>query len=137
MISQSVSQIPSVTGVEFNGGPPSTHNGKQPANGELSVNGGVPVTDEPHVNGEQQPSVNGNAGAGIASELRRYPETGISVLVVGAGIGGLTAALECWRKGHSVRIFERAPGPVYTGKFFYSYLLSYRALLIIECQFRG
>jgi NADPH-dependent 2,4-dienoyl-CoA reductase/sulfur reductase-like enzyme len=35
------------------------------------------------------------------------PPSGISVLVVGAGVGGLVAALECARKGHSVRIFER------------------------------
>ena len=118
MVSQTASQIPSAIGVEVNGGPPPTPDGRQPANGELSVHGGLRVTDEPHVNGEQQPSVNGNDGAGVASELKRYPETGISVLVVGAGIGGLTAALECWRKGHSVRILERAPGPVYTGKIF-------------------
>lgn len=35
------------------------------------------------------------------------PSSGISVLVVGAGVGGLVTALECARKGHSVRIFER------------------------------
>jgi NADPH-dependent 2,4-dienoyl-CoA reductase/sulfur reductase-like enzyme len=39
--------------------------------------------------------------------VQRYPLTTINVLVVGAGVGGLTAALECYRKGHNVRIFER------------------------------
>lgn len=34
--------------------------------------------------------------------------TGIKVLIIGAGVGGLTAALECHRKGHAVRVFERS-----------------------------
>lgn len=38
----------------------------------------------------------------------RYPDTGISVLIVGGGIGGLMCALECWRKGHQVRVLERS-----------------------------
>lgn len=33
--------------------------------------------------------------------------SGISVIVVGLGIAGLTAAIECHRKGHSVIAFER------------------------------
>ncbi|KAK4141035.1 uncharacterized protein C8A04DRAFT_14412 [Dichotomopilus funicola] len=46
----------------------------------------------------------------------RHPETGITVLIVGAGMGGLMSALECWRKGHTVtRILERSQGPVYSG----------------------
>lgn len=32
----------------------------------------------------------------------------ISVLIVGAGIGGLMCALECWRKGFQVRIIEKS-----------------------------
>ena len=61
-------------------------------------------------------NANGHGDIGMASELKRYPETGISVLIVGAGIGGLMTALECWRKGHSVKILERSAGPVYTGE---------------------
>lgn len=34
------------------------------------------------------------------------PKTGIKVLVVGAGFGGLTAAIECHRQGHDVEIYE-------------------------------
>lgn len=46
----------------------------------------------------------------------RHPETGIDVLVVGAGMGGLMTTLECWRKGHNViGILERNDGPVYSG----------------------
>jgi len=39
--------------------------------------------------------------------LGSYPKSGIDVLIVGTGFGGLTAALECTRKGHNVRILER------------------------------
>ena len=34
--------------------------------------------------------------------------SGINVLIVGAGVGGLVAALECNRKGHNVRVWERS-----------------------------
>ncbi|EME87343.1 uncharacterized protein MYCFIDRAFT_184415 [Pseudocercospora fijiensis CIRAD86] len=36
-----------------------------------------------------------------------YPKTGIDVLIVGTGLAGLTAAIECIRKGHNVRVLER------------------------------
>lgn len=36
-----------------------------------------------------------------------YPSTGIDVLIVGTGLAGLTAAIECIRKGHNVRVLER------------------------------
>lgn len=39
-----------------------------------------------------------------------YPSTGIDVLIVGTGLAGLTAAIECIRKGHSVRVLERNAG---------------------------
>ena len=39
--------------------------------------------------------------------LGSYPETGIDVLIVGTGLAGLTAAIECVRKGHKVRVLER------------------------------
>jgi heterodisulfide reductase subunit A-like polyferredoxin len=45
-----------------------------------------------------------------------YPSAGIDVLIVGTGFGGLTAALELTRKGHSVRILERNNGPDVSGK---------------------
>lgn len=49
---------------------------------------------------------NGDAVTGMASKLERYPETDISVLIVGSGIGGLMTALECWRKGLSIKIWR-------------------------------
>lgn len=51
----------------------------------------------------------------IDATVMRYPETGINVLIVGAGLGGLACALECWRKGHTVHIIDRSSGPVWTG----------------------
>ncbi len=36
-------------------------------------------------------------------------KTGIKVVVVGAGFGGLTAAIECHRQGHDVEIYENFP----------------------------
>ncbi|KAJ6149848.1 hypothetical protein N7471_001047 [Penicillium samsonianum] len=41
--------------------------------------------------------------------MKREQDTGISILVVGGGIAGLTFAIEAHRKGHSVRIIERRP----------------------------
>lgn len=46
----------------------------------------------------------------------RWPRSGISILIVGAGTAGLFAALECWRKGHDVRVLEKAPEPYSAGK---------------------
>jgi len=39
--------------------------------------------------------------------LGSYPESGISVLIVGTGLAGLTAAIESVRKGHKVQVLER------------------------------
>ena len=47
---------------------------------------------------------------------KRAPETGIDILIVGAGYSGLVAAMECWRKGHNVLpILERSEYPVCNG----------------------
>ncbi|KJZ71295.1 hypothetical protein HIM_09305 [Hirsutella minnesotensis 3608] len=48
----------------------------------------------------------------------RSPSNGISVLVVGSGIGGLSAARELWRIGCDVRVFEKQPSEVLTGDSF-------------------
>jgi 2-polyprenyl-6-methoxyphenol hydroxylase-like FAD-dependent oxidoreductase len=39
--------------------------------------------------------------------MERNTDTGISVLVVGGGIAGLTFAIEAHRKGHTVQVIER------------------------------
>ncbi|KAI1611914.1 salicylate hydroxylase [Exophiala viscosa] len=40
-------------------------------------------------------------------ELAKLPPSGIKVLIVGAGFGGLCAAIECNRKGHEVILLEK------------------------------
>jgi len=43
------------------------------------------------------------------ASTERLPESGIRVIVVGSGFAGLTAAIECHRKGHSVLLLESFP----------------------------
>jgi NADPH-dependent 2,4-dienoyl-CoA reductase/sulfur reductase-like enzyme len=69
--------------------PPSMNASKNGVDGDLAANGHVKV----------------------------LPPSGINVLVVGGGIGGLTAALELHRKGHSVRLLERSKVASGGGKF--------------------
>ena len=42
-------------------------------------------------------------------EYARLPLSGTKITIVGAGFGGLTAAIECHRKGHSVVLLEKFP----------------------------
>lgn len=39
--------------------------------------------------------------------MERLPDSGISVLVVGAGIAGLAFSIEAYRQGHTVKILEK------------------------------
>jgi heterodisulfide reductase subunit A-like polyferredoxin len=52
----------------------------------------------------------------LNSKMEPEPNTGISILVVGAGIAGLTFAIEACRKGHNVRVIERRRQGDYSGK---------------------
>ncbi|KAH8655895.1 putative monooxygenase [Xylariales sp. PMI_506] len=53
-----------------------------------------------------------------SEKVKFHPSTGISILIVGAGVGGLMSALECRRKGHDVRVVERTQVPSTAGDFF-------------------
>ena len=46
-----------------------------------------------------------------------YPSSGIDVLIVGTGLAGLTAAIECTRKGHNVQVLERNASINTAGQF--------------------
>lgn len=48
-----------------------------------------------------------NAQTCGTSPYSKVPKTGIKVIVVGAGFGGLCAAIECHRQGHNVEIYEK------------------------------
>lgn len=52
--------------------------------------------------------------------------SGISVIVVGLGICGLSVAIECHRKGHRVKAYEKTEElkPIGAGLAFISHLLS-------------
>lgn len=41
--------------------------------------------------------------------MTKQSKSGIKAIIVGAGFGGLATAIECFRKGHDVEIFEQAP----------------------------
>lgn len=45
----------------------------------------------------------------MAKPIACYPPTGIHVVIVGAGFGGLTTAIECHFKGHKVTVLEQVP----------------------------
>jgi NADPH-dependent 2,4-dienoyl-CoA reductase/sulfur reductase-like enzyme len=42
-----------------------------------------------------------------AKDMERFPLTGINVLIVGGGLGGMSAAIESYRKGHNVLVLEK------------------------------
>lgn len=54
----------------------------------------------------------------FGNQVNCGPPTGINVLIVGGGLGGLSAAIECHRKGHNVRVFERSSQASAEGKEF-------------------
>ena len=43
----------------------------------------------------------------MATPIAHYPLTPIKVIIVGAGFGGLTTAIECLLKGHKPIILEK------------------------------
>lgn len=49
----------------------------------------------------------GSIGVNESRPVGSYPPSGIDVLIVGTGLAGLTASIECVRKGHNVRVLER------------------------------
>lgn len=49
-----------------------------------------------------------NLNEEIVDGIQRSPSNGIKVIVIGAGVGGLLTALECWRAGCDPIVLERA-----------------------------
>jgi NADPH-dependent 2,4-dienoyl-CoA reductase/sulfur reductase-like enzyme len=84
---------------------------------------GTDGTNGTHVANGRNGATQKNGSTTHSKLPNRHPETGIDVLIVGAGMGGLMATLECWRKGHNiVGILERNNGPVYSGAYHPAYL---------------
>ena len=61
-------------------------------------------------------TANGNGHTSVPEAVEQLPANGVSVIVVGSGIGGLSAARELWRIGCEVRVLERRPQEIMTGK---------------------
>ena len=113
-----------------NGTTNGTSNGTANGTPNGSANGTTNGTTSEAYNGTNGATSNGVATLVDASfqedlplrtstpSVKRYPKSGISILVVGAGVGGLLAALECWRKGHDVRVLEKSSTHVMTGLWF-------------------
>jgi NADPH-dependent 2,4-dienoyl-CoA reductase/sulfur reductase-like enzyme len=68
-------------------------------------NGAVKANGKPIANGHSQGDfVNGHTES---KPLGSYPPSDIDVIIVGTGLAGLTASIECVRKGHNVKVLER------------------------------
>ncbi|KAF4872092.1 FAD-dependent monooxygenase fsr3 [Colletotrichum siamense] len=51
--------------------------------------------------------------------MERLPDSGLSVLVVGAGIAGLAFSIEAHRQGHTVKVLEKRANPGDYGEIFF------------------
>lgn len=67
---------------------------------EAGINGHGNSTAESHTNEAPNGAANG------ATNGAQRPKTGIKVIVVGSGFGGLSAAIECHHQGHDVSVYE-------------------------------
>jgi len=47
--------------------------------------------------------------------------SGIKVIIVGLGFAGVVAAVECYRKGHNVIVFEQASAMTSAGNYAVEY----------------
>lgn len=77
----------------------------------------MPQDARPYTYGDARPSIDSGSSRsnsnsvlsydGKAMLYGDYPDSDLDVLIIGAGLAGLTAAIECVRKGHRVRVLER------------------------------
>lgn len=84
-------------------------------NGDASVANGDGHASATNTNGHANVAT-GDGPASAPEAKEQLPANGVSAIVVGSGIGGLSAARELWRIGCSVRVLERRPQEILTGK---------------------
>jgi 2-polyprenyl-6-methoxyphenol hydroxylase and related FAD-dependent oxidoreductases len=71
---------------------------------------------------------------GEKSESTAPPgSSGITTIIVGLGIAGLTAAIECHRKGHTVLAFEKAGPASHIGSVPFS---SDSRIILLTCSLK-
>lgn len=58
----------------------------------------------------------GDASPSFPEAKEKLPANRLSVIIVGSGIGGLSAARELWRIGCDVKVLEKRPHEILTGK---------------------
>jgi len=104
-------QVNGSTGGNTNAATNGQTNGDSKANTDAAANG---QTNGAAANGQTKgAAANGQTNGDSKAEgtypkpLGSYPPTGIDVLIIGTGLAGLTCAIECTRKGHTVRVLER------------------------------
>lgn len=95
-------------------------NGASSPHDNTQVNG----VDIPHSHTEGQTSHDRSILE--SRPIGSYPKSGIDIVIVGTGFAGLTAAMECVRKGHSVRVLERNASINTTGDMFFMGLAATR-----------
>lgn len=63
---------------------------------------------------------------GVGPDGCAYPKSsGIKVIVLGLGYSGVATAIECYRKGHDVVVYEQFPGVTQLGTLLPEYLLEH------------
>jgi len=84
-------------------------NGSTGGNTNAATNGQTNGDSKANTDGAANGQTNGDSKAEgtYPKPLGSYPPTGIDVLIIGTGLAGLTCAIECTRKGHTVRVLER------------------------------
>lgn len=92
---------------------------------DMAVFNTTPVDVDPHHNesndlGQTLPSTKGYFDASSPCQpVGSFPASGIKVLIVGTGLAGLTAALECHRKGHTVKVVEKGGSTNVAGDMYF------------------
>jgi 2-polyprenyl-6-methoxyphenol hydroxylase-like FAD-dependent oxidoreductase len=80
------------------------------------INGHV---NTPHSHTETNRETSHGSSLSESRPIGSYPKSGIDIVIVGTGFAGLTAAMECVRKGHSVRVLERNASINTTGDMYF------------------
>ena len=74
---------------------------------QAQASGHINTADIPHSHAETNGETSHGSNTLASTSIGSYLKSGIDIVIVGTGFAGLTAAMECVRKGHKVRVLER------------------------------